>query len=81
VKPLAHLPNTEGFRFVGIRHDGSRVNCHRQYSSYAESFVTYGDGPEGYNLDSIELAGWEPVEAGSLGTMDEQFGTDAMARK
>jgi hypothetical protein len=24
MRPLSELPNTEGFRFVGIRHDGPR---------------------------------------------------------
>jgi hypothetical protein len=28
--PLAQLPNQAGFRFVGVRHDGTLAECYVQ---------------------------------------------------
>ena len=58
MRPLSELPNTEGFRFVGIRHDGSRVNC-RQVREYDGVQLLTGDVADGTRGDT--LAGWEPT--------------------
>jgi hypothetical protein len=59
MRPLSELPNTEGFRFVGVRHDGSRVECACTVSPGHVKFV----GVPGAFIAPLKLAGWEPVEA------------------
>lgn len=64
MRPLSELPNTEGFRFVGIRRDGSRVECTLHYQD--------PDGNMSLRLRACndrvdcesELAGWDYVEDG-----------------
>lgn len=31
-KPLAFLPNVNGFAFTGIKHDGSKIQCYVKFS-------------------------------------------------
>ncbi len=60
MRPLSELPNTGGFRFVGIRHDGSRVECKRT----TFDLNWHETGPDtACSVWHHELAGWEPVEA------------------
>lgn len=49
-KPLATLPNQNGFRFCGVRPDGTHAIC---YVNQCQHFV---DGEVGYD----ELIGWLP---------------------
>ena len=52
--PLAWIPNTTGFRFVGIRRDRSRVEC------VVTRDVTTGlHSVEGF----ADLIGWERIPA------------------
>jgi hypothetical protein len=42
-KPLALLPNTVGYRFVGVRHDGTLAECYVQRDPRTRCHFVAGD--------------------------------------
>ena len=59
MRPLSELPNTVGFRFVGITQDGRRIDCHvvRNPDGNHRVATVLDD-----SLVFHALQGWEPVE-------------------
>ncbi len=62
-RPLADIPNTDGFRFTGHRHDGSKLQCvvrKRTYvpGGYSYHAVCVESGRKVFN----ELIAWSPAE-------------------
>lgn len=53
-KPLAELPNQKGFRFVGVRHDGTLAECYVLQDPRTRCHFVAGDAT--YH----ELKGWAP---------------------
>lgn len=53
-KPLADLPNQTGFRFVGVRHDGTLAECYVQQDPRTRCHFVTGDAT--YR----DLIGWTP---------------------
>ena len=53
VRPLANLPNHNGFKFIGIKKDGTCVDCHVTFDKAAGIHVVAG----GAQFD--ELQGWK----------------------
>ena len=59
-KPLSELPDREGFKFRGIRKDGSRyLNCRLKHLPGAGMFIVAA-GRFAYEDVAPELVGWEP---------------------
>lgn len=59
-RPLAELPNREGFRFRGIRKDGRRyMNCRLKHLPGHGMFIVAAGGYV-YEDVSDQLSGWEP---------------------
>lgn len=59
MKPLSELPKRQGFRFVGIRHDDTRIQC-RLDTSYRSRCIWWIDGNAKMVVDESKLAGWVP---------------------
>jgi len=53
-RPLALLPNQVGFRFVGVRHDGTLAECYVQQDPRTRCHFVAGDAT--YR----DLIGWVP---------------------
>ena len=53
-KPLGLLPNTSGFRFVGVRHDGTLAECYVQQDPRTRCHFVAGDAT------FRDLKGWAP---------------------
>jgi hypothetical protein len=59
-RPLAELPNREGFKFRGIRKDGGRyMNCRSKHLPGVGMFIVAA-GSYAYEDVSDLLSGWEP---------------------
>jgi hypothetical protein len=54
-RPLSWLPNTNGFRFLGVKRDGEKVEC---------SLERWGDGVRIIGAERNELKGWFPRPMG-----------------
>lgn len=39
LKPLAHLPNKDGFEFVGVKRDGTEISCVVKFSAEVQYIV------------------------------------------
>lgn len=53
-RSLSELPNTKGFRFVGVRHDGTLAECYVQQDPKSRCHFVAGDAI--YR----DLKGWAP---------------------
>ena len=53
VRPLANLPNQNGFKFIGVKKDGACVDCHVTFDKDVGIHVVAG----GAQFD--ELQGWK----------------------
>lgn len=59
-RPLAELPNREGFKFRGIPKDGGRyLNCRLKSLPGAGMYIVAAGGYV-YEDVSEKLSGWEP---------------------
>lgn len=52
-RPLAWLPNREGFRFTGVRKDGTECPCMVMRHGGGMHFIQ--------GADFIDLKGWKPL--------------------
>lgn len=52
LRSLAHLPNLDGFRFTGVKRDGTAVTCHVEKSSDNQMHFVSG-------ADFDDLIGWK----------------------
>lgn len=59
MKHLAHLPNKHGFRFIGVKHDGTEVECLVQREIVAAGKVHFTQVFETGERNYHELAGWK----------------------
>ena len=55
---LADLPNTAGFEFVGIDHDGNKLECVVKLNPVG----CYGAYSKSGDPCFMSLSGWEPLE-------------------
>lgn len=59
MKHLAHLPNQNGFRFIGITHAGARIECEVRREIIRQGKVHYTVESATGTANYHELAGWE----------------------
>lgn len=54
-RPLEWLPNTDGFKFTGVKRNGDQVPC---------TLERWGDGVRINGAERNELKGWKPLPVG-----------------
>jgi hypothetical protein len=62
-RQIADLPMRDGFRFVGLRHDGSRVRCVVKHMAGCGYYIRQR-GLYCYDDVSDKLAGWVALSRG-----------------